>query len=163
MKHIYLHYHAEISPMNYWEKCHVSHTHWPLLLHELSVLSVQEKTNISYTVEIHNSMPLKFVSRKKLGHNINLHTYKTRKYWQSLIATNMNIYIYINKPHFFTWHSIRVPPDCTKSSTITTWRPLGSPSFIRTILWSPSLTLLHTTYKKEIDENNLLREKGFFL
>lgn len=37
---------------------------------------------------------------------------------------------------------MRVLPDCTKSSTITTWRPLGSPSLRRTNRWSPSLTLL---------------------
>ena len=43
------------------------------------------------------------------------------------------------------WHSLRVPPDCTRSSTMTTCRPLGSPSFSLTMRLSPSLTLVQIT------------------
>ena len=58
---------------------------------------------------------------------------------------SINIYYHEAREHIHhTWHSLRVPPDCTKSSTITTWRPSGFPSFIRTILLSPSRTLLQT-------------------
>lgn len=48
-----------------------------------------------------------------------------------------------------TWHSTRVPPDWTKSSTITTCRPAGSPSLIRTIRLSPSRTLAQTICQKK--------------
>ena len=40
---------------------------------------------------------------------------------------------------------MRVPPDCTKSSTMTTCLPLGDPSFSRTIRLSPSLTFVQIT------------------
>lgn len=43
------------------------------------------------------------------------------------------------------WHSMRVPPDCTRSSTITTCLPRGSPSFNRTIRFAPSRTLVQMT------------------
>ena len=60
---------------------------------------------------------------------------------------SINIYYHEAREHIHhTWHSLRVPPDCTKSSTITTCRPSGFPSFIRTILLSPSRTLLQTIY-----------------
>lgn len=45
-----------------------------------------------------------------------------------------------------TWHSMSVPPDCTRSSTMTTWQPAGLPSFSLTILLSPSRTFVHTTW-----------------
>lgn len=48
------------------------------------------------------------------------------------------------RKNLYTWHSMRVPPDWTKSSTITTCLPRGSPSLMHTILWSPSRTLLQT-------------------
>lgn len=52
---------------------------------------------------------------------------------------------------YWTWHSINVPPDWTKSSTITTCLPSASPSLIRTIRLSPILTLLQTIWMtKEI-------------
>ena len=40
---------------------------------------------------------------------------------------------------------MRVPPDCTKSSTMTTCLPLGDPSLSRTIRLSPSLTFVQIT------------------
>ena len=42
-------------------------------------------------------------------------------------------------------HSIRVPPDCTRSSTMTTCFPSGSPSFSVTSRLSPCRTLVQTT------------------
>lgn len=54
-----------------------------------------------------------------------------------------------------TWHSIRVPPDCTKSSTITTCLPAGLPSLSRTILLSPSRTFAQTTcYHKQSHQSS---------
>ena len=43
------------------------------------------------------------------------------------------------------WHSMRVPPDCTRSSTMTTCRPWGEPSFNLTMRLSPSRTLVQMT------------------
>ena len=43
------------------------------------------------------------------------------------------------------WHSMRVPPLCTRSSTTTTCRPAGSPSFNFTCRLDPSRTLSRTT------------------
>ena len=43
------------------------------------------------------------------------------------------------------WHSMSVPPDCTRSSTITTCLPAGSPSLSFTSLFPPSRTFVHTT------------------
>jgi len=43
------------------------------------------------------------------------------------------------------WHSMSVPPDCTRSSTMTTCRPSGLPSLICTMRLSPSRTLVQIT------------------
>lgn len=43
------------------------------------------------------------------------------------------------------WHSSSVPPDCTRSSTMMTCRPLGLPSLICTRRLSPSRTLVQIT------------------
>ena len=46
------------------------------------------------------------------------------------------------------WHSISVPPDWTRSSTMTTCRPLATPSFSRTMRLSPSRTFVQITCRR---------------
>ena len=61
-----------------------------------------------------------------------------------------------------TWHSSKVPPVLTRSSTMMTWRPRTSPSFSLTIRLSPSLTLVQITCPKCRDREGE-REEGLRL